>query len=98
MSSLSGLIYEYSGGIFRMQFHFLGLGVLSWITFLPIIGMIIVLLLPKKNWDAIRWTSAVFTFLQVILAVYIYMTYDRSLAGVNNEQGMQLVEKYSWID
>ena len=78
--------------------HFLGFGVLTWITFLPIVGMLIVLLLPKRNWNAIRWTSAVFTFLQVVLAVYIYVNYNRNLAGVNTEQGMQLVEKYSWID
>jgi NADH-quinone oxidoreductase subunit M len=81
-----------------MQFHFLGLGVLTWITFLPILGMLIVLLLPKSNWSSIRWTSALFTFLQVVLAVYLYVNYDRNLAGVNTEQGMQFVEKYSWID
>jgi NADH-quinone oxidoreductase subunit M len=81
-----------------MQFQFLGLGVLTWITFLPILGMLIVLLLPKGNRGSIRWTSALFTFLQVVLAVYLYVNYDRSLAGVNTEQGMQFVEKYSWID
>jgi NADH-quinone oxidoreductase subunit M len=84
-----------------MQFHLLGLGVLTWITFLPILGMLVVLLLPKNSpsgLSAIRWTAALFTFLQIVLAVYLYIDYDRSLAGVNTEQGMQFVEKYSWID
>ena len=66
--------------------NFLGIGVLTWITFLPIIGMVVVLLLPKDNKDAMRWTSALFTWLQVILAVLIYMKFNRGMAGINTEE------------
>jgi NADH-quinone oxidoreductase subunit M len=78
--------------------EFFGLGILSWITFLPIVGMVIVLLLPKENKAAIRWASAVFTGIQVILAVVIYMKFNRSMAGINTQEGFQFVEKASWID
>lgn len=78
--------------------HFLGIGVLSWITFLPLVGMIIILFIPKTKWDAIRWTAALFTFLQVLLAILIFINYDRGMAGVNTEAGMQFVEKFTWID
>jgi NADH-quinone oxidoreductase subunit M len=75
-----------------MEFTILGIGILTWITFLPVVGMVVVLLLPKGGSNAIRWTSLGFTLLQVILAVIIFARFDRTMAG------MQFVEKGSWID
>lgn len=81
-----------------MEFTLFGTGILTWITFLPVVGMIIVLLLPKGSRDAIRWTSLAFTALQVVLAVVLYMRFDRTMAGINTEAGMQFIEKATWID
>jgi NADH-quinone oxidoreductase subunit M len=81
-----------------MALSFFGIGILGWITFLPVLGMVIVLLLPKENRAAIRWTSLFFTFLQVILAIVIVARFDRSLAGVTSQATMQFVEKGTWID
>src|ERR1051326_6576286 len=78
--------------------EFLGFGILTWITFLPVIGMVVVLLLPKDNKGAIRWTSAFFAGLQVILAIVIYMKFNRGMSGINTQEGFQFVEKASWID
>lgn len=81
-----------------MELKFLNIGILTWITFLPIIGMIFILLIPKQNGNAIRWTSVVFTGLQVILAVLIYLGFNRSLPGINNAETFQFVEKFNWIN
>ena len=75
-----------------------GIGVLSWITLLPILGMVVVLVLPKERKDLIRWTSLAVGAIQVLLAVLIYTRFDRGLAGVNTQAGMQFVERFSWID
>jgi len=75
-----------------MEFTILGIGILTWITFLPVLGMVAVLLLPKGSNNAIRWTSLGVTVIQVILAIVIYTRFDRALAG------MQFVEQGSWID
>ena len=75
-----------------MEFTILGIGILTWITFLPVLGMVVVLLLPKGSNNAIRWTSLGVTVMQVILAVIIFARFDRTMAG------MQFVEKGSWID
>ena len=74
------------------------MGVLTWITFLPIIGMIIVLLLPKENKNAFRWTAAFIAGAQVVLAAVIYMNFNRGMAGINTQEGFQFVEKATWID
>ena len=81
-----------------MEFTILGIGVLTWITFLPIVGMVIVLLLPKEQKDAIRWTSLVFTGLQLVMGVVIFSRFDRAMAGINTQAGMQFLERATWID
>ena len=77
---------------------FLGLGILSWMTFLPVAGMVLVLLLPKENKNAVRWLTAIITGVQLLLSVFIYMNFNRGLAGINTQEGFQFIEKASWID
>jgi len=81
-----------------MAFQLFGIGWLSWITFLPIIGIIIVLMIPKQARDAMKWTAVGITFLQVVLAVLIYLNFNYDLSGINTQEGMQFVEKSKWID
>lgn len=76
----------------------MGIGILTWITFLPIIGMGAVLILPKRTEAGLKWIPAAATFLQVVLAVLIYLNFDRGMTGINSAEGMQFVEKASWID
>ena len=81
-----------------MEFTLFGIGVLTWLTFLPILGMVAVLLFPKEGKDVIRWTSLGFTALQLVLAVIVVFKFDRSLAGISSASGMQFVERLPWID
>jgi len=76
----------------------LGSGVLTWITFLPIAGMIIILLVPKENKNVIRWTAAIATGLQLVLSIFLYMNFNRGMAGINTQEGFQFIEKFTWID
>lgn len=64
---------------------------LTWITFLPILGLIIILLIPKGHRTAIRLVSAIICFIVVVLSTYLYVAYDRT----NTE--MQFVTKVAWI-
>jgi NADH-quinone oxidoreductase subunit M len=76
----------------------LGIGMLSWITFLPVAGMVIVLALSNKKVNTIRWTAALFTGIQVVLAAVIFLKFNRGMAGINTQEGFQFLEKASWID
>lgn len=80
-----------------MELQFMGIGILTWIVFIPIVAVAVVLLLPDKNSRAIRWTAAVATGLQVFLAGLIYWAFDPSKAGINEAGGFQFIEKYDWI-
>ena len=88
------------------MFTFLGLGPLTWITFLPILGMILLLFIPKgkdelslkKTNTTFRLVTLIITGLQVIIALLIYMGYNTGLAGINSQEGMQFVERARWIE
>ena len=80
-----------------MELQIFGIGILTWIVFIPIVGMIIVLLLPDKNRNAIRWTAAIATGIQVILAGVIFAVFDRNKLGINDAESFQFMEKFSWI-
>jgi NADH-quinone oxidoreductase subunit M len=81
-----------------MELKILGIGILTWLTFLPVLGMLAVLMLPKSSRGAIRWTSLAFTFAQLVLAVLLFSRFNLTMAGINSLAGMQFVEKASWID
>ncbi len=65
--------------------------VLTLITFLPIAGVFLILLVPRDKKTLIRIIAAIFTGLQVMLAVWIYLHFDRQASG------FQFIEKYAWI-
>ncbi|MCX7985170.1 MAG: NADH-quinone oxidoreductase subunit M [Bacteroidetes bacterium] len=81
-----------------MTIQILGLGILSWITFIPLLGMVAVLCMPKHAHVAMKWTAAVVTLVQVILAAVIYFNFNPTLSGINTLDGMQFVERLTWID
>ena len=82
-----------------------GFPILSWITFLPILGMIILALIPSGKDEAskeaskkyFRWLTVGVTFVQLILAIIIMMNFNHSIAGVNDPNGFQFLERFSWI-
>ncbi|GBD86649.1 NAD(P)H-quinone oxidoreductase chain 4 1 [bacterium BMS3Abin03] len=71
---------------------------LSLITFLPILGMIIVLALPKTQGRAIKSLTLLITGIQVIIAIILLINYDYSLGGIFEQSSFQFVEKWRWID
>jgi NADH-quinone oxidoreductase subunit M len=71
--------------------------ILTVITFLPVLGMIAILMIPKLQTRLIRSIAVGVTLAQVLLAVVIMMTFNTSLAGINDQGTMQFVERVPWI-
>jgi NADH-quinone oxidoreductase subunit M len=70
----------------------LGSSYLTWIVFLPVVGAVLIALIPGLSSRAIKWTAAVFTFVPLALSLYVFSVFDRAAAGV-----IQFEEKVSWI-
>lgn len=66
--------------------------ILSAIILSPILGAIIITLIPSREHRLIKITAAAASFVSLILSVYIWIFYDMSRAG------FQFVEKVAWIE
>ena len=76
----------------------MGFPILSLITFLPVLGMILILFIPKEQAKSVKILTLVVTALQLVLAVILLMNYNYSAAGVFDEKSFQFIEKFRWIN
>ncbi len=66
--------------------------ILSWIVFVPLIGMAVILCLGKQSITAIKGVALVATFIPLVLATIVYFgMFDTTSAEY------QLVERFDWI-
>lgn len=72
--------------------------ILSFLTFLPILGMVIILLLPKKQEQSIKITTLLVTGLQIVFSIILLMGYNYTAGGINDANSFQFIEKFRWID
>ena len=72
-----------------MEFNYL-----TTILVLPVIGAIIIAFISSEHGGIIRRVAAVFTGIPLILSVYLFAVFDRSLGAAG---AVQFEEKYLWI-
>ncbi len=72
--------------------------ILSFITLLPLFGMVILLFIPKKQELIIKSTTLVITGIQLVVAIFLLKNYNYSLGGINDPSTFQFIEKFRWID
>src|SRR5438093_4882507 len=65
--------------------------VLTLMIFIPLVGMAVVLALPSRAHDAIRWTSTLFSAPPLLLAV-------RVLLGFRPDADFQFVHRGPWLE
>ena len=64
---------------------------LSWIVFIPMIGMGVILCLPKHSIETVKKVALIATFIPLVLATYLYFgAFDKGTAA------LQLIERFSW--
>jgi len=66
-------------------------GILSWMIFSPIIGMVAVMLTPKDRHQLIRWLTLIATGVPLILSFFLLANYDSS------SPAFQFQEFAQWI-
>ena len=65
--------------------------VLTYMIFIPLAGAVVVLLLPSKGYNLIRWVSAAATVPPLLMGCWLYAAFDRT------QTGFQFVQKLPWI-
>ncbi len=71
-------------------------GPLSLLTFAPLLGMLVILFLPKAKTEAIKTVAACATFIPLAISIYLYWAYDRGSIGMT-AGNMMWTEQVSWI-
>jgi NADH-quinone oxidoreductase subunit M len=74
--------------------------ILTWITFVPLIGAAVVLLIPKAQESLIKWISLLFTLLHFALVIPLLTAFNPNIGGMKLgaiNEGMQFVERVPWI-
>src|SRR5712664_737523 len=64
---------------------------LTLITFIPLIGMTLILFLPGSLKDTYKWIAAAATVPQLVIAAWLYANFDTATTS------LQFVERYPWI-
>lgn len=67
---------------------------LSLITFLPLIGGLIILALPKERKEWVRGVAVVSSGAALVVSVLAWLQFDAATGGWDS---MQLVERFAWI-
>lgn len=66
--------------------------ILTLMTFIPLGGALIILCLPRDKHELIKIVAAITTSIPLVLAVLLYLNFDRST------HEFQFVEHYKWIE
>ncbi|MCX8052673.1 MAG: NADH-quinone oxidoreductase subunit M [Armatimonadetes bacterium] len=69
--------------------------ILPLITFVPLVGALIVMFIPKSNYSAIKATSIGISLIPLALSVWVWFAYDRS--GPQFPHGIQFGVDAPWI-
>ena len=76
--------------------------ILSIIIFLPLVALLVLLFLPAHLKSVFRWLTITVTFLQLLMAVWLYAAYDAqpalASADLIDKDPVQFLEKADWID
>ena len=72
--------------------EFTGFPFLTAILLSCVAGLLVILILPEQRKAQIKWVSAVFSGITLILSLYLFIAYDKG------QGGLQFVEKFSWVE
>ncbi|MDQ2691274.1 MAG: NADH-quinone oxidoreductase subunit M [Chloroflexota bacterium] len=64
---------------------------LTLLTFFPLVGVLILLFIPREQKDALRWTALITTLITFVLSLWVLGMFNAS------DPNLQLVARYNWI-
>ena len=71
---------------------FLGVGILSWVTWLPVVGaLILIFAFPKAQKEAIKYFANFWAILCFIVSLPLLTGFDKGM------RGLQFIEDHQWI-
>ena len=72
----------------------MNLNLLSWIIFLPVLGLLVIAVIPRPGHKTVKWIALAAALASFILSMIMFFLFDRSAAAIGH---MQFEEKIAWI-
>ncbi len=69
----------------------LSFSILSWVTFTPVLGVLVLLFLPKDRWNLLRWVAVLTSMAAFGLSLVMLAQFDQTNAS------LQMVERLPWF-
>jgi NADH-quinone oxidoreductase subunit M len=67
------------------------LPILSIALLIPVLGAVLIMILPRENEKMIKYIAAVSTLISLVLSLIVFFGYDQT------KSGMQFVENIPWV-
>ena len=64
---------------------------LTLLTFFPLVGVLLLVFIPREQKDALRWTALITTLITFVLSLWVLGMFNAS------DPDLQLVARYNWI-
>ena len=72
--------------------------ILSYIIFIPLLGVLIIVLLPKSKSGLYKWIALASLALSLVLSVFLTLSFDGGFEGaISTESHLQFMEKTEWF-
>jgi NADH-quinone oxidoreductase subunit M len=69
-----------------------GIPILSFLTFFPLVGAVVLLFINKENAGALRVVTLLFSIVQFVISLPLFFVFDSTTAA------MQFVEDWWWVE
>jgi len=69
----------------------MGEHLLSWMTFAPVIGAVVIMFIPAERKEIIKTVAAAAAAVPLVLSIQLFLNFDRDSAA------FQFIEHYTWI-
>src|SRR4029453_7256608 len=69
--------------------------ILTYMTFIPLVGAVIVLCLPSDAKALIKWVSVAATVPPLLLAIWLFVNFDRTTPGFQFQQQMAWIASFN---
>jgi NADH-quinone oxidoreductase subunit M len=70
---------------------------LTLMVFIPLLGMALVMFVPKDKEHLTKWVALAIAAVPVILGVYLFKNFDNNFSVASGNYGMQFIHHFVWI-
>ena len=70
------------------------MGILTWMTFLPLVGAAVILCLPSRADELIKRTALAFTLPPLVMGIWLFQHFDRATTAFQYVQHAPWIESY----